>query len=112
MWLGGSADDAESQRRRQAIRTALQQLGWIDSRNIRLEFRFSTDAAQSRAVASEIAAIAPDVIVAATAPVLAVAHRQTKTIPIVFMQVTDPGQRRVCCQSVAAGRQRDGLHHL
>jgi len=90
MWLGGSADDAESQRRRQAIRAALQQLGWIDSRNIRLEFRFSTDAAQSRAVASEIAAIAPDVIVAATAPVLAVAHRQTKTIPIVFMQVTDP----------------------
>jgi putative ABC transport system substrate-binding protein len=90
MWLGGSADDAESQRRRQAIRAALQQLGWIDSRNIRLEFRFSRDAAQSRAVASEIAAIAPDVIVAATAPVLAVAHRQTKTIPIVFMQVTDP----------------------
>src|SRR5205823_7688468 len=40
--------------------------------------------------ASEIAAIAPDVIVAATAPVLAVAHRQTKTIPIVFTQVTDP----------------------
>jgi len=45
---------------------------------------------QSRAVAAEIATMGPDVIVAATAPVLAAAHRQTKTVPIVFMQVTDP----------------------
>jgi putative ABC transport system substrate-binding protein len=90
VWFGGSADDAETQKRSQAIRAALQQLGWIDGRNVRLEFRFSIDAAQSRAIAGEIAAMAPHVIVAGTAPVLAVAHRQTKTVPIVFMQVTDP----------------------
>jgi putative ABC transport system substrate-binding protein len=72
------------------IRATLQQMGWIDGRNIRLEFRASLDAAQARAVAAEIANLGPDVIVAATAPVLAAAHRQTKTIPIVFMQVTDP----------------------
>jgi putative ABC transport system substrate-binding protein len=90
VWLGGSPDDAETQARSQAIRATLQELGWTDRRNIRLEFRFSIDAAQSRAVASEIATIGPDVILTGTAPVLAVAHRQTKTVPIVFMQVTDP----------------------
>ena len=90
MWFGGSAADAEAQRRSQAIRAALQEVGWTDGRNVRLEFRFSMDAAQGRAVAGEIATIGPDVIVVGTAPVLAAAHRQTKTVPIVFMQVTDP----------------------
>jgi putative ABC transport system substrate-binding protein len=48
------------------------------------------NAEQSRAVAAEIATLSPSVILTGTAPVLAAAHRQTKTIPIVFIQVTDP----------------------
>jgi putative ABC transport system substrate-binding protein len=89
-WFGGSADDPDVQHRRNLIRSTLQQMGWTDGRNVRLEFRASLDAAQGRAIAAEISALGPDIIVAATAPVLAAAHRQTKTIPIVFMQVTDP----------------------
>jgi putative ABC transport system substrate-binding protein len=90
VWFGGLGNDPEVQARRATIRAALKDLGWIDSRNVRLEYRSSMDAGQGRAVAAEIAALSPDVIVTSTAPVLAAAFRQTKTIPIVFMQVTDP----------------------
>jgi putative ABC transport system substrate-binding protein len=89
-WFGGSANDPEIRTREQTVREALQALGWIDGRNLRLEYRTSLNIEQSRAVAAEVAALALNVIVASTAPVLAAAHRLTKTIPIVFMQVTDP----------------------
>jgi len=68
----------------------LRELGWIDGRNVRLEYRSSMNAEQNRAVVAEIAALSPSVILTGTAPVLAAAHRQTKTVPIVFIQVTDP----------------------
>src|SRR5688500_1463497 len=90
VWLGGLADDPEMQRRRRAIRDELRELGWIDGRTIRLEHRTTLGADQNRAVAAELAVLKPDVIVSGTAPVLAAAFRQTKTIPIVFVQVTDP----------------------
>jgi putative ABC transport system substrate-binding protein len=90
VWLGGLANDPEIQRRHRAIRDELQELGWIDGRTIRLEYRITLGADQNRAVAAELAALKPDVIVSGTAPVLAAAFRQTKTIPIVFVQVTDP----------------------
>jgi putative ABC transport system substrate-binding protein len=77
-------------RRHDIVRDALRELGWIDGRNVRLEYRSSMNAEQNRAVVAEIAALSPSVILTGTAPVLAAAHRQTKTVPIVFIQVTDP----------------------
>src|SRR5262245_30689509 len=90
VWCGGLAGDTELQARDETLSATFQKLGWIVRRNGRRECRASTDAEQSRAVAAEIAALSPDVIVTATAPVLAAAFRQTKTVPIVFVQVTDP----------------------
>jgi len=90
VWFGGSADDPAIQSRRNVFRDALRELGWIDGRNIRLEHRSTIGADQNRAVAAELDALKPDAIVTGTAPVLAAAFRQTKTTPIVFMQVTDP----------------------
>jgi len=90
VWLGGSADDPEIQRRHRIVQDALRELGWVDGRNARIEHRSSMSAEQNRAVAAEIDRLAPSVILAGTAPVLAAAHRQTKTVPIVFHQVTDP----------------------
>ena len=90
VWFGGSASDPEMQRRHDIVRDALRELGWIDGRNVRLEYRSSMNAEQNRAVVAEIAALSPSVILTGTAPVLAAAHRQTKTVPIVFIQVTDP----------------------
>jgi putative ABC transport system substrate-binding protein len=90
VWFGGKANDLEIQKRQHVIRDALRELGWVDGRNTRLEYRSSMNAEQSRAVAAEIAALSPSVILTGTAPVLAAAHRQTRTVPIVFVQVTDP----------------------
>ena len=80
---------SQMQRRHDIVRDALRELGWIDGRNVRLN-RSSMNAEQNRAVVAEIAALSPSVILTSTAPVLAAAHRQTKTVPIVFIQVTDP----------------------
>jgi putative tryptophan/tyrosine transport system substrate-binding protein len=90
VWLGGRADDPETQRRHNVFRDAMYELGWIDGRTVRLEYRATADAEQHRTMATELAALSPDVIVTGSAPVLAAAYRQTKSIPIVFMQVTDP----------------------
>ena len=68
----------------------MYELGWIDGRTVRLEYRATADTEQHSTVATELAALSPDVVVTGSAPVLAAAYRQTKSIPIVFVQVTDP----------------------
>jgi len=90
VWFGGEDRDPEINKRHQMARDAMRDLGWTDGKNLRLEHRSSLGAEQNRAVANEVAALNPSVILAGTAPVLAAAHRQTKTVPIVFIQVTDP----------------------
>jgi putative tryptophan/tyrosine transport system substrate-binding protein len=90
VWLGGLANDPEVQRLYKTVRDTLHDLGWADGRNARIEYRTSINAEQNRAVAAEIVTLNPTVILTGTAPVLAAAHRQTKTVPIVFIQVTDP----------------------
>jgi len=75
-----------------AFRQALEQLGWIDGRNARFDIRWATTNADAlRKQAAELAAVAPDVILAAsgtttTAPLL----EATRTVPIVFVVVIDP----------------------
>ena len=68
VWFGGSAGDPETQRRHDIVRDALRELGWIDGRNVRLEYRSSMNAEQNRAVVAEIAALSPSVILTGTAP--------------------------------------------
>ena len=63
--------------------------GWVDGRNVRIEFRLAGGEPAAPAVAG-FAALNPDVIVTTGAPILAALHRQTKSIPIVFTMVTDP----------------------
>jgi putative tryptophan/tyrosine transport system substrate-binding protein len=70
---------------------ALRKLGWIDGQNLRLDIRWhENNHERARAFAAELAAIAPDVIVAAGAANLNALQRATQTIPIVFLQVSDP----------------------
>jgi putative ABC transport system substrate-binding protein len=88
---GTSADDADTKARNAAFEQALQQLGWTQGRNVRIDYRFSGgDAATSRKQAEELVALAPDVIVSggsfSTGHLLQVAH----TVPVVFTIVPDP----------------------
>ena len=84
-------DDPQSQRRAAAFLKGLQKLGWTDGRNVRIDSRWGAfDADSGRQYASEMVALAPDVIVAAGASVMGPLQEATRSIPIVFLQVTDP----------------------
>jgi putative ABC transport system substrate-binding protein len=90
--VAGTADDPEYQARTGAFLQALEQLGWIDGRNARIDVRWTTTNADAlRKQAAELAALMPDVILAATgttttAPLL----EATRTVPIVFVLLIDP----------------------
>jgi putative tryptophan/tyrosine transport system substrate-binding protein len=88
--LAMAPDDPEAQLRVKAFETGLRELGWIEGRNLRLEYRWAPgDATLLRSQATELVGLAPDLIFATSTPVLA-ALRQDKPLPIVFVQVTDP----------------------
>jgi putative ABC transport system substrate-binding protein len=90
--MASAGDDLESQARIAAFVQALKQLGWADGPNVRIDIRWATtDADDIRRHAAELAALAPDVLVAATGTVTAAPLLQaTRTVPIVFVQVIDP----------------------
>jgi putative tryptophan/tyrosine transport system substrate-binding protein len=78
------------------LRDELQKLGWIEGRNLRLDFRFgSGDANQTRVFAADLVQLAPDVLVAAYRVALVALQQQTKTIPIVFLGGGDPAENPV-----------------
>ena len=89
--LMGMADDPEAQARVTALKQGLQELGWTDGRNIQIETRFgAADAGRIRAHAAELVALAPDVIVGQTTPVIQALRRATSSISIVMAAVNDP----------------------
>jgi len=89
--LMGVADDREGQARVTALKQGLQELGWTDGRNIQIETRFGgADTGRIRAHAAELVALAPDVIVTHTTPVIRALRQATSSIPIVVAAVNDP----------------------
>jgi putative ABC transport system substrate-binding protein len=83
-------DDPESQARLAAFRQALQELGWVDGRNMLMEYRWgAADVARARKLAAELIALAPEVILASASPTVAGLHEVTRTVPIVFANVID-----------------------
>src|SRR5215831_16817047 len=76
--LMGVADDREGQARVTALKQGLQELGWTDGRNIQIETRFAgADADRSRTHAAELVALAPDIIVGQTTPVIRALRQAT-----------------------------------
>jgi ABC-type uncharacterized transport system substrate-binding protein len=89
--LAGIEDDAEGQARFSAFQQGLQQLGWTDGRNVRIDYRFGGgDADSIRKHAVELAALAPDVILAAGAAAVGPMLQAARNVPIVFVIVPDP----------------------
>jgi putative ABC transport system substrate-binding protein len=86
-----SKDDPEGQRRVTALQQRLQELGWVDGRNVRMELRWAgSDPDRARFYAGELVGMKPDVIFINHALVLPLLRQETRTIPIVFVQVPDP----------------------
>jgi putative ABC transport system substrate-binding protein len=86
-----AADDAEGQGRLAAFVRELQQLGWTVGRNVQIDTRWAAgDAGRIRGYATELVALAPDVILASGALTVGPLQQTTRTVPIVFAQVADP----------------------
>jgi putative ABC transport system substrate-binding protein len=89
--MNRAADNAEGQARLAAFQQGLQQLGWIDGRNVRIDMRWGEDdAGRERKYAAELVALAPDVIFVAGTLGVAALQNFSRTLPIVFASVTDP----------------------
>jgi putative tryptophan/tyrosine transport system substrate-binding protein len=91
MLTGIGEDDAPQQARRAAFLQALQQLGWRDGGNIRIDYRSGGgDTEKIRKYASELTALAPDVIFATGGPSVEHLLKATRVVPIVFAITPDP----------------------
>ena len=83
--------DPVGQARVAAFREGLGKLGWVEGRDVQIEYRwFAGDPERARAYAAELVKLKPDVILAGAAPSLAALQHETRIVPIVFAQVADP----------------------
>jgi putative ABC transport system substrate-binding protein len=88
---GGDTDDPRSQPNISAFLQALQQLGWADGRNVKIDSRWPAgDADKARKYAAELVALAPEVIVTISSTNMTALLQTTRTVPIVFVAVADP----------------------
>jgi ABC-type uncharacterized transport system substrate-binding protein len=86
------ADDREGTTRNTAFLQTLQELGWTDGRNVRIEIRWGAgNPERIRKFVGELVALKPDVVLATGVSTVGPLQQVTRTLPIVFVQVTDPG---------------------
>jgi putative tryptophan/tyrosine transport system substrate-binding protein len=86
-----TSDDPVSQDRLAAFVQGLQELGWTVGRNLQIDYRWGAgNVERYRTFAAELVALTPDVLVTAGAPAVEALQRATRTVPIVFTNVTDP----------------------
>ena len=89
--MGVADDDTGGQTRVKALQQGLHELGWIEGRNVRIDYRWTGgDAARVQTYVAELVKLSPDVIVAHTVPVIAAMRQASSSIPIVFAAVIDP----------------------
>jgi putative ABC transport system substrate-binding protein len=91
MLIGYSENDPEIQARLAAFRQALEGNGWKEGRSILIDYRFTPASPdQAQVFAKELVALQPDVLVGNSTPATAALLHETRTIPIVFVGVSDP----------------------
>jgi putative ABC transport system substrate-binding protein len=89
--MNGAATDAAAQSYVAAFIQALPPLGWVEGQNIRIDIRWSAgEAALARTYAAQLIGLMPDVILVSSTTNLKVVQEATSTVPVVFVQVSDP----------------------
>src|SRR3984893_17825542 len=89
--MGYDENNPRAQYLLSAFKQELAALGWFEDRNLRIDHRWAAgDVNRADAFAKELVALRPNVILSNTTPVTAALHRETKTIPLVFVVVSDP----------------------
>jgi putative ABC transport system substrate-binding protein len=89
--MAGDENNPGQKRRISLFTQALADLGWTDGRNVRMDLRWGRgDTNRMQALAQELVALQPDIVLADTTPATVALQRETRTIPIVFTSVSDP----------------------
>ena len=113
MLLGLAEKDPEAISRVKAFRLGMRDLGWIEGRNVEIEYRFAgTNLESINRHVAELVRLAPDVIVAHSTPVMAVLRPATSTIPIVFVLVNDPVSQGFISSLAHPGRNITGFSFI
>jgi putative tryptophan/tyrosine transport system substrate-binding protein len=111
--LGLSDGHPETQSRVTGFQKGLRDLGWVEGRNIRVDYRFAaTDPNRIREYTAELIRLTPDVIVANAIPVVSALRQATSTIPIVFAVVSDPVGQGVISSAAHPGGNVTGFSFI
>ena len=111
--VGTAEDDPDTKARLAALRQGLERRGWSEGRNVQLDYRFT--AARSEripAFAKELVDLQPDVILAHSTGAAAGLQRESRTIPIVFVNVSDPIGAGFIASMARPGGNLTGVLHL
>src|SRR6266702_1104926 len=96
-----------------AFKERLQDLGWTDGRNVRIDYRFTGESTERiRIAAAELVAIGPDVIFVSTNPAVSALMQSTRTIPIVFTWVSDSVGSGFVASLARPGGNITGFHNF
>jgi putative ABC transport system substrate-binding protein len=111
--LLGDENDPVSKLRLSAFTQALAGLGWIDGRNVRMDFRWpGPDINRIRALAAELVGLQPDIILANGTLETVALQRETRTIPIVFANASDPVATGIVARLYRPGGNVTGFANL
>ena len=89
--MGRLEGDTEGQARLAAFWEQFQKLGWMEGRTIRVDIRWQTSEVDSiQRFSKELVALQPDLIISQRTPTTAALLQQTRTVPIIFVNVVDP----------------------
>jgi putative tryptophan/tyrosine transport system substrate-binding protein len=111
--MGMAEADPEGQVRVAAFRQALEALGWVEGRNLRIVARWAEgNTARAKALARELVQTNPEVVLAHSGPVVEALQRESSRVPIVFVQLVDPVGRRLVDSLARPGRNLTGLTHF
>jgi putative tryptophan/tyrosine transport system substrate-binding protein len=110
VFMNNAEDAPELQEQIAAFRQALGQLGWVEGRNMQIELRFSANNYERvPRLAQEMVALSPEVIFASTTLAVKALQAETRTIPIVFLAVSDPVGAGVVASLARPGGNKTGL---
>jgi putative tryptophan/tyrosine transport system substrate-binding protein len=108
--LMSASEDEQGQVAVAAFIKALQQLGWTVGRNVQIDYRWGAgDPALYRRYAAELIALAPDVALARGGTTVGVLQQATHTVPIVFVEATDPVGRGLVASLARPGGNTTGF---